>query len=521
MINYILIILLWNSLISMFIKRDNTLCCGLIGFSGYKDKVYDLMKIKYLFYQNSMERGKDSTGYYTPITGIIKKAESAEKFLEDDKFKTLDSLLIGHVRYTTSGLTKDENAHPFLEGNVIGVHNGTLTNHWSQAVRAGLDLKDFNVDSQVLFAMIAKSKGFTALTKLIGAIAMICTDTTSEKKPLYCFRNSERTLYRGTCEEGMYISSIESSLKVIGCKDIKEFKEQYLYTIIDGKVIEKPWKMKKPVVEEVHPAIIDNRNKVIGFGYRETDVPSKLLVHKWIKCTNGKANLYDGKQFKITEGNWYLVRDTGMITKNDDYSIKIKDDEKKYVLVNKHYFDYKNADLKVKSYAILMFEIDLTEGNKKVGTIPKGSLLNVQKLWDSGEATVWDDVTKGSYDLDQSDLRPCDDDEAMEIMSKDTSQPIGGPAENDVNPMDLEDGDAINLVTLYIDANRPIIDRLVQFFQVDKSMTSWSMPKSLIDSVAKDLGSIQDDMNYLETKMYSLADMEEMEEEDEEIIVPS
>ncbi len=57
-------------------------------------------------------------------------------------------LMIGHTRMTSMGNdVTDENAHPFVEGNVIGAHNGIINNYME------LD-RTVNVDSQAVFRML-------------------------------------------------------------------------------------------------------------------------------------------------------------------------------------------------------------------------------------------------------------------------------------------------------------------------------------------------------------------------------
>lgn len=39
---------------------------------------------------------------------------------------TFVDVVIGHVRASTKGVISDDNAHPFVFPNLVGVHNGTL-----------------------------------------------------------------------------------------------------------------------------------------------------------------------------------------------------------------------------------------------------------------------------------------------------------------------------------------------------------------------------------------------------------
>jgi len=222
---------------SLILKKSNTLFCGLIGFSGENN--FDPAKIKSLFLYNA-SRGLEGCGMYN--CGIITKS-SEEVYSEIIKWNIVpEKLFIGHTRKSTYTQHKKEaHCHPFkAEHNgeiVIGAHNGTLTNHWQICSDYDVKSVDYDTDSQALFAMIAVDKN--VLKRIKGAASIIYTvESESEEKPLFCFRkNDERPLWRGRCEEGLYISSIKESLEFIGCTNVEEFKTKCLYNIVDGKII--------------------------------------------------------------------------------------------------------------------------------------------------------------------------------------------------------------------------------------------------------------------------------------------
>lgn len=209
--------------------------CGLVGFNGPKDKKFNLDKVKLLLMMNQ-QRGEDSFGFYTPEIGVVKDTGKIELEMSRPSFNLpISNTLIGHVRKSTVGATNKKNAHPFNYGNIVLAMNGTLSNCWDLLREYNFDLKDFDVDSQILTAMLNVDQSSIPFTKIIGGCAVIYTDTNNGK--VYVYRNNERPLYRGNLDGGMYFSSIESSLKIIGCADVKEFKEDILYEIIDGKKI--------------------------------------------------------------------------------------------------------------------------------------------------------------------------------------------------------------------------------------------------------------------------------------------
>lgn len=226
--------------------------CGLVGFSGKTP--FNKEKINLLMLWNSFERGKDSTGIYTPKNGIIKDITQASKFLIDKTFEE-DNIFIGHVRAKTKGANLIKNAHPFLEGNITLAHNGTLKNDYDILKKYDLNHQYHDVDSHVICSVLGKEKNFKVLSEIDGGAAFIILDI-ENPNTLFVFRNSERPLFKGTYDGNMYISSISESLEMIGCKNIKEFKEQYLYTIINGliqgnpkKIANKPYYLPKETID--------------------------------------------------------------------------------------------------------------------------------------------------------------------------------------------------------------------------------------------------------------------------------
>lgn len=136
--------------------------CGLVGVAGnlqFKDEA--LMKRLFLL---DYFRGPDSTGLAAIQTNgdaVIAKIDSNPLTLFEMKRFT-DALngykskaFIGHNRAATRGAVNVYNAHPFHFDHIVGAHNGTLDSASVDRLQDAVGEK-FNVDSQVLFAAIAK-----------------------------------------------------------------------------------------------------------------------------------------------------------------------------------------------------------------------------------------------------------------------------------------------------------------------------------------------------------------------------
>ncbi len=153
-------------------------------------------------------RGKDATGlafrksmYVQPQ--VIKKALPAYEFLElakvDEVFaaKTFPPLwCIGHNRAATRGDKRSENAHPFIEGNIILAHNGTLGYQDTSLVK----VKDFNVDSNAIAAAMATNPAKDVLEDIDGAFALAWHDGVDNTVNIA--RNDERTFYYVVSADG-------------------------------------------------------------------------------------------------------------------------------------------------------------------------------------------------------------------------------------------------------------------------------------------------------------------------------
>lgn len=211
--------------------------CGIVAFSGVES--FNKQNIDTLMYINSIERGSDATGIYSNLNDLQKDIIAGWEYVTNKIDIIPDTMFMGHVRSKTIGLNSIANAHPFKRDNCILIHNGTLTNHWDLLRKYELDYKDFSVDSDVIAGCLNKTNDFSVLSEINGAAALVFHDIRIKNR-LYVFKNKERPLFRGHIGPNMYISSIEESLKLIQCINIKEFENDKLYTIEDGLFVKDP-----------------------------------------------------------------------------------------------------------------------------------------------------------------------------------------------------------------------------------------------------------------------------------------
>lgn len=220
--------------------------CGLIGYSGETPADESLLKILFLYNES---RGAHTCGFYgknkdtTEENEIVKlSGKASEKLVPLWSFGE-NHLFIGHTRHSTMGIATDkDNAHPFRFGKYLGAHNGVLKiENQNNIVREyDLDKSIVNIDSKMIFASMEKDDSFKVLGQLENSAAALLFTNTEEPEALYVYRNKERPLYRGTYKKdgnlGMYFSSIEAALEAIGCTNIQQLSENYLYKVENGKI---------------------------------------------------------------------------------------------------------------------------------------------------------------------------------------------------------------------------------------------------------------------------------------------
>lgn len=329
----------------IFKPRKGILSCGLIGYSGVSN--YNIDKIKFLMLWNSIERGRDATGIYTPSSGLAKDNEPASKFFTQKEMKQIvpDNQLIAHVRAKTVGANLARCAHPFDYENIVLAHNGTLTDYINLAKSYGLESKDYDVDSQILAYGVNRAfgEGVTAdnlnietLTEYKGAAAMLIYS--KKLDCIYLFKDEYRPLCFAYDDEGnMYISSISEPLRALGLTEPLSFADNTLYCISQGKIVSRKI---YATYEETHKSEYVGKVRKRGEkgqkfpklkkGQRglkaeSSDFKSYHLLSLWLLCTRqtwaGKGSFE--KNAILKKDRYYLV--TGYYS-DEAKVIQVKDE---------------------------------------------------------------------------------------------------------------------------------------------------------------------------------------------------
>ena len=153
-------------------------------------------------------RGPDSTGIAVvnkegTEAKVVKIASHPLDLFDMQKFKLAlsgyqSSVFMGHNRAATRGAVNAVGAHPFEFDHIVGCHNGTLDLSSFKALENALGEK-FDVDSQAIFAAIAKFGIKKTVPMLQGAWALVWFDF--KEKTLNFLRNKERPFWYAYSEK--------------------------------------------------------------------------------------------------------------------------------------------------------------------------------------------------------------------------------------------------------------------------------------------------------------------------------
>ncbi|MEW6556436.1 MAG: amidophosphoribosyltransferase [Elusimicrobiota bacterium] len=221
--------------------------CGIFGVYNHSESA----KLTYLGLYALQHRGQESAGiissdgkrFFSKIaTGLV-----ADVFTKDELNKLKGSCAIGHVRYSTFGLSNLTNAQPFAinysNGNLAIAHNGNLCNAKSLKEKLERDGSIFQTssDSEVFLHLIARSKKIGLEQKIIDAISQIKGAYSLLfllNKKLIAVRDplGFRPLCIGKLKNSYIVSSESCAFDLIGAKYIRDVKPGEIVSISDGKI---------------------------------------------------------------------------------------------------------------------------------------------------------------------------------------------------------------------------------------------------------------------------------------------
>jgi amidophosphoribosyltransferase len=160
--------------------------CGVFGIYGHEEASH----LAYLGLHALQHRGQESAGMVASdgerLQAFRAMGHVADVFTEEALARLKGPSAIGHVRYSTAGMSELKNAQPFMVsyagGRLAVAHNGNLVN--ARALRESLEREgaifQSESDTEVLVHLIARSKEATierkireALTRVEGAYSLL------------------------------------------------------------------------------------------------------------------------------------------------------------------------------------------------------------------------------------------------------------------------------------------------------------------------------------------------------------
>lgn len=171
--------------------------CGLTVVAGNNHN-NDVEKFRQIVVANTI-RGRDATGIaaiHTNKVNIYKKPTDAFD-LFDRHYKETQSVLssmarclLGHNRAATRGGMKEDAAHPFRHGDIVGMHNGHII---EQSLKDLPDQTVFPTDSEHIIKNIAKHGAEATFRYLRGDWSVVWYNIKEHK--LYFTTNGKRPLF--------------------------------------------------------------------------------------------------------------------------------------------------------------------------------------------------------------------------------------------------------------------------------------------------------------------------------------
>lgn len=309
--------------------------CGIVGLiAKNKQKGLDYKArniFEQMLYVDTL-RGEDGTGVYLVNKfGNVKwakEATEAHAFVEEKPAKNIFQdigwdgvFVVGHNRKATKGKLSDENTHPFISGDTILVHNGTISNQKDLDATA-------EVDSHAIAKYMAVHGEESTAEAINGAFAIISYDL--DKKRLSIMRNNQRPLWMAETEDYFIFASEpwmifgiawRNNTKTSKLREVTE-KRLFTYTIQDddNTILQeiKDLEFYKPPTENfTQPNTQGTQGKSIGF-------TKKSPLFNWKK---GDLVVFNPKTILRSKGQ---IRLSGEHKRFNDVEIQVILDDKTF-----------------------------------------------------------------------------------------------------------------------------------------------------------------------------------------------
>jgi amidophosphoribosyltransferase len=219
--------------------------CGVFGIFGHEEA----SNLAYLGLHALQHRGQESAGIISADSGTLKSWRQmglvADIFTAPVLEKLTGRAAIGHVRYSTAGVSHLKNAQPLMVtygGGQLGIaHNGNLVN--ADPLRQELEqsgaIFQSDSDTECIIHFIARSKEPTfdkkvveALSKVVGAYSLLFLN----ESQLVGIRdpNGFRPMVLGKLKGAYVLASETTALDLIEAELIREIEPGEMVVIDEG-----------------------------------------------------------------------------------------------------------------------------------------------------------------------------------------------------------------------------------------------------------------------------------------------
>lgn len=285
--------------------------CGIAGFCLHPDEHnIDTPKLARELLLNIEPRGRDATGaaWYEGNTLMVQKdGMKASHFVKWCDLPLGATNVILHTRMGTKGTERDNNNnHPVVAGNIVGVHNGMCYNDDSLFRRMGLtEYRVGEVDTEAIFAAIAYGQQLgedgkprlaadirNIMEDIEGSAAIAWLEIEGDPETMHLARISSSPLVLAETKGGSLIfASTEEAIRKavrtvqgIEVDTVSHAKEGTLFTVknghvIEGKTFSPPWSRYHPEWENYYGSgVYGGKSVITSKGKKDDDKPKTDTV---------------------------------------------------------------------------------------------------------------------------------------------------------------------------------------------------------------------------------------------------
>lgn len=199
--------------------------CGIFGIVSTGNVIHKEVS---LLARYAQQRGKDSSGllYISDDQyNLVRASFSIESLLSQVCFKKAN-FIMGHSRLITNGLADNQ---PVYRDDVCVIHNGIVVNHddlWGGVSKPRLQEIDTEIIAAIAADVLASGEAVEAIADKVLALCkgVVACAVALPRLGKLCLFSNNGSLYVGNKDGGIYFSSEEFPLTVLGCSKIKQVK---------------------------------------------------------------------------------------------------------------------------------------------------------------------------------------------------------------------------------------------------------------------------------------------------------